>query len=69
MGKDDTLFFPGLFFNVSVDLLENFSHGLKLYKVVSSTTESCNGCVMQTAGTRSVNACQAQQSSSSRLGC
>lgn len=69
MGKDEGLFFPGLFFNVSVGLLENFGHGQKLYKVVSSTTEFCNGCAMETAGTRSVSACQALQSSSSRLGC
>lgn len=68
MGKDDTLFLPGLFPNVPVDLLENFGHGSKLSKVVSNTTESCNGCVMQTARARSVNACQAQQSSGSRLG-
>lgn len=69
MRKDEALFFPGLFFTISVDLLENFGHQTKWYKVVSSTTESCNGCVMQTAAMQSVNACQAQQNSSSRLGC
>lgn len=61
--------FPGLFFNVSMDILEkNTGRGVKLYKVVSSITESCNGCIMPTSGRMSMSACQAQQNSSSRLG-